>query len=686
MAVHRIKRNFTAGELSPLMYVRDDFERFKNGSRTLKNMEVRTQGPATRRSGLKFIPGGSLRDYDIDPSDPLVRQIDFVFNDSQAYALTFFMKDDGVPSILFGTGDGLVVNSGDACPTESEFLEEYTGAGVYTVTLPTGETALSTVIEHIDPDTVWTSFADPADYTISWADEVGTITVVNATIPSTGNLRVTVTAQRAAGVLGEVVVLDLLADWDIENFDYAQSGDYLYIAQAGLKPHAIIRRDHDCWELVELSFINSPTDWSDDFGWPETVTLHQQRLLFGGNSTRRQTVWTSMAGSFHDFTTADSGGVVADDHSIVFTLDSGTQNQIRWMQSSKALAIGTLGNEWTVTSSIGSLTPTNIISTRQTNHGSEKVRPLMIGLATMYLERHGRSVNEFIYEDTYGSYQTHDLSVLAPHLTLSHSIAYWAYQQTPDNVLWCVRGDGDMIALTYQRAHKVAGWHHHDTQGSVRACTTIPGSNREDELWLVVEREISGQSEWYIEKKDVEFMGEDTTTAHFLDSYGLYDDEPTSTITGLDHLEGMEVDILADGSVHPSLIVVNGEIELNNEYSIVCVGLSYVSEIRPLLPSLDLATGTSDGRMQRITDLDVFLYNSLGLTYGRIDSEDGEHAEAHPFRVPGDLTGQAVPLFNGTVHINFPEGYDRDSDYFIRQTQPLPLTVLGIVDVSEAYK
>jgi hypothetical protein len=80
----REKNNFTAGEVSPLMYGRRDFERYKNGSKVIKNMIVATQGPVSRRAGSEFI--ASLSDFGIDPSNPQVRMVEFVFNESQAFS------------------------------------------------------------------------------------------------------------------------------------------------------------------------------------------------------------------------------------------------------------------------------------------------------------------------------------------------------------------------------------------------------------------------------------------------------------------------------------------------------------------------------------------------------------------------------------------------------------------------
>jgi hypothetical protein len=243
-----------------------------------------------------------------------------------------------------------------------------------------------------------------------------------------------------------------------------------------------------------------------------------------------------------------------------------------------------------------------------------------------------------------------------------------------------------MIALTYQRDHKVVGWHTHDTEGLVKAVTAIPGETREDDVWIVVNREINGLAKFYIERLSDWFTGTEAVEGQFLDSWIEYSGPPANHMAGLSHLEGKLVHILADGTVHPPQIVVAGQVTLNNKYSEVLIGLQYITEIRPFLMDLPSKTGTAFGRMQRIVNVDVNLYNSLGMYLGRDDSEDGETSEEIPFRVPGDLTGQAVPLYNGIMHLTFPEGFDRKSEYFIRQEQPLPLTVLGVIDSIEVFE
>jgi hypothetical protein len=484
---------------------------------------------------------------------------------------------------------------------------------------------------------------------------------------------------------GAVIYLDIPSSWDIEVMDYAQSADEMYIAQPDVKPHVLVRKSYSSWELDEIVFTDMPTDWSDTNGWPEKVTFHQQRLVFACNKLRKQTVWMSKANSFFDF--GKNSPILASD-ALSFTIASGKQNKIMWMQSGRVLDLGTMGDEWTVTgSNISSITPDNILAQRQTNNGSEAVKPKMIGSTTLYVERFGKTINEFKYDYASDSYISSDTTILSPHLTENYSIKDWTYQQVPYRILWCIREDGDMIGLTYQKEHKVVGWHHHVTDGEFVAITSIPGTTREDDVWVTVRRNINGTDKYYVEKLADFFIGSDSIDGRFLDSYSyVKSDTAFNQLTGLDYLEGKEIHLLVDGSVHPPLIVKQGTVTLNNYYNEVVLGLAYETEIRPNVADIPTQTGTSMGRMQRITNIDIILHKTLGMWIGRGDSEDGDHEEEIPFRQPFNITGEPVPLFSGIRHIDYPEGYDREVDYFIKQKQPLPLTILGVVDTIEVFE
>ncbi|OQX05210.1 MAG: hypothetical protein BWK76_27785, partial [Desulfobulbaceae bacterium A2] len=331
------------------------------------------------------------------------------------------------------------------------------------------------------------------------------------------------------------------------------------------------------------------------------------------------------------------------------------------------------------------ITPSSVLAVRQTNNGSEKIRPLLIDSTTLFVERHGRAINEFVYDYTFDSYKASDVLILTPHLTQDYSVVDWAYQQTPHSIIWCVRDDGNLIALTYQRQHKVIGWHVHDTGASgafLRICS-IPGENREDDVWFVVRRHIDGRHRYYLEKLWPKFQETQSSYGRFLDSSVLYEGVPADEFDGLDHLEGKTVSIMADGYVHPDLVVTDGAVTLRREASVVLIGLSYLPEVSPLFRDIEGQTGTMLGRKQRIVNVDIFLYNSLGFNIAVNNSEFGEAEDAETFRRYTDHLGAAPELFTGVRRVPFLEGWDRRTELFIRQRQPLPLTILGLVDTVE---
>ncbi len=146
-----------------------------------------------------------------------------------------------------------------------------------------------------------------------------------------------------------------------------------------------------------------------------------------------------------------------------------------------------------------------------------------------------------------------------------------------------------------------------------------------------------------------------------------------TAITGLTHLAGEPVVVVADGIFAGIFIVTSGGgITLNERASLVHVGLPYTNDIG-LLPQIEgSATGTAVGKIQRIYKIILKLYNSLGFQYGR--NEDNLD------------TKEITTLFTGDVLLEFGGDWDRDGLVLIRQTQPLPLNVLSatlITDVAE---
>jgi len=479
---------------------------------------------------------------------------------------------------------------------------------------------------------------------------------------------------------GDVIYIDLPGSLNIQEFDYAQSADDIFIADRNTAPLKLARYGAQCWAYETITFVDQPSEWTGPDDWPRKVTLHQQRLVFASTESRRQTLWLSEVGNFFTFTPAATGGIAAD-NAITFTLDSGTQNRITWLLSGKALFIGTLGNEWAITGgNQQALTPSNILAQRQTNTGSKDLKPLMINMAAMYVGRHGRSTNEFVYDYNYDGYKSTDILVLAPHLVDEYSIIDWTYQAAPWHTIWCVREDGALLGCTYQREHKILGWHVHATEGKIKGITSIPGDARQDDIWVVTER----ANGFFVEVSARDSIEIEIQNTRLVDSYVTYTNPGGhDIISGLEHLEGQEVEIVLDGAYHPPRVVNQGSIHLDySTYTLAVIGLGYSAVVKPIQLSSGLRDGVSEGRASRLIKIWPVFKNTLGgYIYTKIDNTS--HIEELAFRRPSDLTGQLPPVFSGMYEWDMPEGWDLECEYEIQQNIALPMTLLGVVELYE---
>ena len=662
MSFRRFKSSFTSGLVSPLITSRWDNERYKNGCFTLKNMHVLTQGPARRRSGFQFIY--DLSSLGIDDS-VRPRAVPFVFSETQAYVLFFYKHTGGAIRVVFGTETGLVEDSGSP---GDPYAFEFTG----TLDLDEMHYAQSADILYITQPTRM-----PIEFKRLAADNWSANEVSVTTPPFIINkTNITLTPSGATGTITLTASASLFTAAYVDQKMKLNSGIV----------HITTYTDatHVTGDVVEdLSSADATSqwyaqEWSAAFGYPRFVGFFEQRLFYASNTSRPQTIWFSQSGDYYDFSV--SSPVVASD-ACTFTLDSGTQNKIQWVKSSRQLIIGTLGDEWSVGGSgYEPLSFSSIQAHSHTNHGGEALTALRIGPVILFLERLGRKVEQLVYDFNSDSYTSVDLSVLAPDLTDNYTIIDWTYQQTPNGIVWSVRDDGELLGLTFKREHDVVGWHEHDTQGEFISCSSIPGAV-EDDLWVIVKRTIGGTDKYFIEKKAPEFLSDDVLDSYFLDSFLVYEGVAADTISGLDHLEGMKIDVLGEGMVFSGLTVTNGEVTLSIEVEKAVAGLSYTSELVPVPQEYEMKSGSSFTRIRRTDHIDVLLHQSLGLVVGRYDSEEGEVAtEEVPFRSPADAVNAAVPLSDNIIRVALNSGADRSTRLFVRQTQPLPLTVLGLVD------
>jgi hypothetical protein len=441
-------------------------------------------------------------------------------------------------------------------------------------------------------------------------------------------------------------------------------------------------------EIIEdLGSATASTDFalgsfSDTTGHPTCVTFFEQRLVFAGTTDQPQTVFFSKSGDYENMN-ENRGGTIADDDAIIYTIASNQVNAIRFMTATRTLIIGTAGGEFTVSGggTDVAITPTNILIKKQSNHGAANLDAVSAGNATLFVQRAKRKVRELAYNFDVDGYLAPDMTILAEHIT-EGGVTQMAYQQEPNSILWMVRNDGQLIGFTYQRDQQVTAWHRHIFGGVFgsgnavcESVSVIPTDDNEYQVYVIIKRTINSVTRRYVEYlNNFDFDETDDTTFNFLDSQLNYDGSATTTISGLDHLEGQSVSILANGATHPDKTVSSGSITLDRSSTKVKVGLSYTSLLQTMRLDAGSQDGTSQGRTKRIFDVTIRMFESIGVEVG----PDLSNMERIPFRSSADAMDSGLGVFTGDKEVEFRGNYETDGFVFVRQTQPLPLTILSL--------
>ncbi len=448
--------------------------------------------------------------------------------------------------------------------------------------------------------------------------------------------------------------------------------------------------------------------WNTRDGWPWTVSFSQGRLVWGGSNSQPQTIWMSVVNDVDNFRPNGYGqvsgvdeSVVADD-AITRTIDSDRVNAFYWMlDTPKGLIIGTDGTEYLIsqTSTAEPLSNTNIENRPQTFLGSKRyVKAVRAGnTAAVFVQKAGRKLIELLFSLDVDSFTARDLTVLSEDITKS-GIVDVAYQQEPSPIVWCVLGNGTIAAATYEREQDVIAWHKHVIGGSltgsdnpqvkrVAVISDTAGSEPVDLLWMIVRRTINGTDVEHIEFIEDQFDGSSDALedAFFVDSGVTYDSTLTNTISGLDHLEGQTVSVLANGEDHANKVVSGGSITLDASYTKVHVGLPYTSKMATL-PTAEMRQiqPETSVKVKRLERAQVLFNESFGVKFGVTagTNSDISDSDLEPVEFESSDT-----VFTGLIEdmlIGSP--YDRNQKFWIVQDGKYPTTVQAITIETEVHE
>jgi len=429
--------SFVAGEFSAKLDGRTDFDKYSAGVKKLENFLIHAQGAATRRVGTQFIA-------EVKTSSLKTRLIPFEFSTTQTYILEF-----GNTYIRFYKDKGQILDSGSAYEISSPYLTAELfeikwaqSADTMYITHPNHEVMKLARTGH----TAWT-LTEVAFTDGPYLSTNTTATTLTPASSGTGT-GVNITASAVTGINGG----SGFQTTDVGRIISFNSGKAKITARTNTT--VVVCTITTAFASTAATAAFKLGAFSDTTGHPSSVSFFEQRLVFAGTKDEPQTLYFSKSGDYENMTS----GTDADD-AMIYTIASNQVNVIRYVKAVRTLIIGTTGGEYTVgTGTDAAVTPTNITITKQSSFGSANVDAQPAGNAVLFLQKAKRKIRELAYNFDTDGYTAPDLTILNDTVSKT-GINEIAYQQEPDSILWCVRDDGELAGLTYQRSENVVAWH-----------------------------------------------------------------------------------------------------------------------------------------------------------------------------------------------------------------------------------
>jgi len=437
----------------------------------------------------------------------------------------------------------------------------------------------------------------------------------------------------------------------------------------------------DCEVELPFDSTNATTEWAisswaEYAGYPRSVCFHEQRLWLGGTKLQPNTIWASAVGDYENFRLG-----AFDSDSLSFTLAAQEGSAIQSMVSHESLVVFTQSEEWTAaTSQQTIITPSNIFVRRQSRFGSAHKQAFIAANNLLFLQRGNRKLRQFTHGAAGGEGQASDLSVLAEHITLS-GIKQLAFQQQPDPVVWMVRNDGVLLSMTYEPDQSVIAWARHTSgTGLFESVAVIYGADGDaDQVWFVVNRGSTRSIERFDPTHFSKLEQGTYEKLVYVDCAVMAEGSNLTSVTGLNHLNGQSVAILAGGGVEPSQTVTSNQVTGIPAANTIIVGLPFTSRLQPSKIEVGMADGSSQGRKHTSKRATVNLWKTYGAQY----ADNPDAGENNWFEILNRSTetnaGSPEQLFTGLVDINNLDAHRTSVDLTIRQTLPLPCNVLAII-------
>ena len=668
--IRTLQRSFGGGEVTPEFFGRIDDVKYQTGLALCRNFIVLPHGPIANRPGFAFVRA-------VKDSTKKTRLIPFTYSTDQTMVIEI-----GAGYFRFHTQGATLMNG--AVPYE--IANPYAEADLFDIHYVQSADVLTLVHPNHAPRELrrlgalsWTlttitfgsSLAAPTG--VSATASGGTGTTYNYKVTTVGEFELDESKPSAAASVSG----DLLAPNAFNTITWS--------AAAGAKRYNVFKQSNGLYgyigqtdgltfkdENIAADLSRTPPEGDSPFAsagnYPGAVTYFEQRRCFAGTINAPQNLWLTRTGTESNMTYSIPS---RDDDSISFRVAAREANTIRHALPLDSLVLLTGAAEWRVTSvNSDAITPSSVAVRPQSYIGAGNAQPVIVNTNVLYGAARGGHVRELAYNWQAGGYITGDLSLRAPHLFDGLDIKDIAFQKSPAPVAWFVSSSGKLLGLTYVPEQQVGAWHQHDTDGTFESVACV-AEGAEDAVYAVVRRTINGQSVRYIERMAPRLFGEQEN-AFFVDSGLTYDGPPADTISGLAHLEGCTVSILADGAVHPPRVVTGGAVQLEVEASVVHIGLPIEADAQTLPLAFEIQ-GFGRGRQKNVNKAWLRVYRSSGIFAGPSFDRltEAKQRTTEPYGSPPALKSEEIPI------VITPSWTD-NGQVCVRQSDPLPLTIVSM--------
>lgn len=661
----QIQNDFTSGELDPKLRARTDIAQYKSGLATAKNVSIQPQGGAKRRDGTKYVA-----ELDSGAANA-VRMISFEFSVSDSYMIVvtpgkmYFFKDGSLVTDINGSGNDYLAVSA----LTSSIIPEMNWIQSADTIIIVHEDLAPTKVVRGATDSDWTASTITFDYVPQYAYTISTVAGSTITTDSFDHLD-------PSGTSGNITIEAMKSGGSSESNAFTNAASYYENQYINVTPFGrlrIVRKvdNHtlECFAEVPLfdNTIIAKADfefergyedvWSSSKGYPRSVTFHEGRLYLGGTKSRPSTIFGSRVSDFFNF----DPGEALDDAAVEATLDTGTFNAIVDMYSGRHLQVFTTGGEFYVPQTLDDpITPTNLIVKAQTAFGMKPgIRLQNVDGSTLFVQRQGKALQEFVFSDTVNAYTSSKISLLSSHLLKSpEEMAVRVSTSTDEgDRLMIVNGDdGSIACYTLLRSQNVIAPTEWTTDGEF-----INIGVDVDDIYVIVKRTVNSSDVYYVELFDADVFLDCAKTGGAASSVNM------------PHLEAETVKIIRDGIVEADQTVAASPSTVTFADAATAsyqVGLNFTPTVKTLPVEPNLPSGSLKGFKKRIFEINAELFETQAM---QINSKEIS------FRNFGDdILDDAVEDFTGIKTLNGVLGYGYDGQLTITQTVPLKMTVLGV--------